>query len=118
VGIGASSGVLTSAAAAQTQTAGSTGAAQPGGALNENTFLQLLVAQMKYQDPMQPVNSTQFVTQLAQFQMLSVLTAMQQDLNTLVAAQTGGGAAAKGSGTGNGSGGTRGSGGSIASGAG
>jgi flagellar basal-body rod modification protein FlgD len=60
-------------------------------------FMQLLVAQMQYQDPMQPVSSTQFVTQLAQFQMLSVLMAMQKDLDTLVAA---GGGKSGGSGSG------------------
>lgn len=58
----------------------------PGGALGKNAFLQLLVAQLKYQNPMQPVSNTQFVTQLAQFQMLSDLTAIRSDLNALVAA--------------------------------
>jgi flagellar basal-body rod modification protein FlgD len=33
-------------------------------------FLQLLVAQLKNQDPTQPMDSTTFVTQLAQFQQL------------------------------------------------
>lgn len=101
MGLGA---IGTTSGAAAGQGASSTGAAaasssltQPGGALNENTFLQLLVAQMQYQDPMQPVSSTQFVTQLAQFQMLSVLMAMQKDLDTLVAA---GGGKSGGSGSG------------------
>jgi flagellar basal-body rod modification protein FlgD len=33
-------------------------------------FLQLLVAQLQNQDPTQPMDSTTFVTQLAQFQQL------------------------------------------------
>lgn len=112
MGLGASGSATATGGTGQTQAASSSASTltQPGGALNENTFLQLLVAQMQYQDPMQPVNSTQFVTQLAQFQMLSVLMAMQKDLDTLVAAQTGGGSGSasttsgSGSGTGSGSG--------------
>ena len=50
---------------------------------NESTFLQLLVAQMKNQDPTQPVDSTQFVTQLAQFSELEQSLAMRTDLDAL-----------------------------------
>jgi flagellar basal-body rod modification protein FlgD len=39
-------------------------------------FLQLLVAQLKNQDPTQPMDSTTFVTQLAQFQQLEATTNM------------------------------------------
>ena len=102
VGTGAIGGVGAGTPSEGAQTQGAAQAAQPGGSLGENTFLQLLVAQMKYQDPTQPVDSTQFVTQLAQFQMLTVLTAMQKDLDALAAAQAGansGGAGAGGAGT-------------------
>jgi len=81
----AATGAATGAGQSGSGAAASTGA--PGGALGENAFLQLLVAQLKYQDPMQPVDSTQFVTQLAQFQMLTEITSMKQDLDALVAAQ-------------------------------
>jgi flagellar basal-body rod modification protein FlgD len=37
---------------------------------DQNMFLQLLVAQLQNQDPTQPMDSTTFVTQLAQFQQL------------------------------------------------
>jgi flagellar basal-body rod modification protein FlgD len=61
-------------------------------------FLQLLVAQIKNQDPMNPTDGVQFLTQLAQFSALeqsislnATATAMQGDLDKLVAAapQTG-----------------------------
>ena len=55
-------------------------------------FLQLLVAQLKNQDPFNPTDSTQFVTQLAQFQQLEqsvkparISRAMRQDLDQLAA---------------------------------
>ncbi len=38
-----------------------------GGSLGEQQFLQLLVTQLQNQDPLQPVDNTQFVAQLAQF---------------------------------------------------
>jgi flagellar basal-body rod modification protein FlgD len=53
-----------------------------GGVANESTFLTLLVAQLKNQDPMSPADSTQFVTQLAQFSSLEALT----NINTNVGA--------------------------------
>ncbi len=51
--------------------------------LGENAFMQLLVTQLKNQDPTQPQDSSQFVTQLAQFTSLEKLTSMDQSLNTL-----------------------------------
>ncbi len=47
---------------------------------NENTFLQLLIAQIKNQDPTQPIDSTAFITQLAQFSQLEQLIGIRQDL--------------------------------------
>ena len=47
--------------------------------LNENTFLKLLVAQMKYQDPLAPTDSTQFLTQTAQFTEVSTLQQIEKD---------------------------------------
>ncbi len=44
------------------------------GALDREAFLKLLVAQLSHQDPLQPMEGTEFVTQLAQF------TAVEQQL--------------------------------------
>ena len=46
--------------------------------LNQDDFLKLLTAQLKHQDPLNPVDSTNFTSQLAQF---STLSGVQQ-LNT------------------------------------
>ena len=35
--------------------------------MDKDTFLQLLVAQMKYQDPLEPTSNTEYVAQYAQF---------------------------------------------------
>ncbi|MGD0669628.1 MAG: flagellar hook capping FlgD N-terminal domain-containing protein [Bryobacteraceae bacterium] len=62
-------------------------------ASDQNMFLQLLVAQLENQDPLNPVDGTTFVTQLAEFQQLdtsistgSDVSSILQDLNTLVGA--------------------------------
>jgi flagellar basal-body rod modification protein FlgD len=61
----------------------------------QNMFLQLLVAQLQNQDPMNPTDSSQFVSQLAQYQQLEQevdtgqdVSAIRQDLDGLVAAQS------------------------------
>ena len=50
---------------------------------DESTFLQLLVAQIQNQDPTQPIDSTTFLTQLAQFSQLEQLIGIRQDVSQL-----------------------------------
>jgi flagellar basal-body rod modification protein FlgD len=45
--------------------------------LDSQAFLQLLVAELKYQDPMSPADPTQFLTQTAQFTQVQTLQAIQ-----------------------------------------
>lgn len=72
---------------------------------NEETFLQLMVAQLKNQDPLQPTDGAQFLGQLAQFSQLEQLMGIHTDLNTLTATQAPAGATG---GTNNGTTGTNG----------
>ena len=51
-----------------------------GGIANTSTFLQLLVAQIKNQDPLKPTDGTAFLTQLAQFSQLEQLMGIRTDL--------------------------------------
>ena len=64
------------------QTSGSSSTTPPG-TVNENMFLQLLVAQLQNQDPMNPPDGTQFVTQLAQFQQLEQSINTGQDISAI-----------------------------------
>lgn len=50
-----------------------------GSSLGKEDFLQLLVTQMQYQDPLDPADNTEYVAQLAQF---SELEAMQNLVDT------------------------------------
>ena len=50
---------------------------------NEQTFLQLLVAQLQNQDPTQPQDGIQFITQLAQFASLEQQVEMRTDLDSI-----------------------------------
>jgi flagellar basal-body rod modification protein FlgD len=69
--------------------------AAPVGSVDKNMFLQLLVAQLRNQDPLNPTDGTQFVGQLAQFQQLEQgvntgqdIAAMRADLDQLVGSHT------------------------------
>lgn len=50
----------------------------PGGDLGRDQFLKLLVTQLRYQDPMSPMDSSQFSSQLAQFSTLEQLVRLNE----------------------------------------
>ena len=55
---------------------------------SQDTFLQLLVAQLKNQDPLQPQDGSAFVAQLAQFSNLDQAIGARQDLDAIRQALT------------------------------
>ncbi len=62
----------------------------PSGTLtNENTFLKLLVAQIKNQDPTSPADPTQFIGQLTQYSELEQLMQINTGIKTLTPGTTG-----------------------------
>ena len=50
---------------------------------DKSTFIQLLVAQLKNQNPLNPADGTQFVTQLAQFTTLEQSLQMNSSLTAI-----------------------------------
>ncbi|MEG2984651.1 MAG: flagellar hook capping FlgD N-terminal domain-containing protein [Peptostreptococcaceae bacterium] len=56
----------------------------PGQETDKDMFLKLLVAQMGHQDPMNPQDPTQYITQLAQFSTLEQMQSMNDGMDYLV----------------------------------
>ena len=79
--LGASSGAST-ASASQTSSSTGLGSVAP----SEGVFLQLLVSQLQNQDPLNPADSTTFVTQLAQFSELEQVIGIRTDTDQIAAA--------------------------------
>ncbi len=76
----ANDNVTANAAAANNNTSTQIGTDGLG---NQATFLNLLVEQLKNQDPTNPVDGTAFVTQLAEFNNVEQSLAMRQDLDAI-----------------------------------
>lgn len=55
---------------------------------SKEMFLQLLVAQIKNQDPLNPTDSVQFVSQLAQFSELEQVIAIRAGVEVLAGADS------------------------------
>ncbi len=55
----------------------------PAQVLTQNDFLQLVMAQMTNQDPLNPQKDTEFIAQMAQFSALEQSKSMQQDIAKL-----------------------------------
>ena len=70
---------------ASTNSPSSSSASSVGSLTSEQTFLQLLVAQIQNQDPLNPTDSTQFVSQLAQFSELEQVIAIRGDIESYAA---------------------------------
>jgi len=57
--------------------------------MGKQDFLTLFTAQLKNQDPLDPVKNEAFVAQLAQFSQLEALTNMQNSLDKFVSSMSG-----------------------------
>ena len=80
--------------------AGASQTTSPSGVTpSKELFLQLLVAQIKNQDPLNPTDGTQFVSQLAQFSELEQVIAIRTALDAQVAAGTAAGTSDPNAGT-------------------
>ena len=77
--IGSSSSILEQLAIKQPQ-------ATRSKTVSQETFLKLMVAQMNNQDPQKPMESGEFLSQLAQFGSLNGITELQKSFSTLATA--------------------------------
>lgn len=59
----------------------------PDNELGKDAFLKLLVAQMKYQDPMNPSDGTEFIAQTAQFTLVEKMAAMAEQNDKILGSQ-------------------------------
>jgi flagellar basal-body rod modification protein FlgD len=74
------SSASSSAAAAASSSSSSSSASSTASAPSEEMFLKLLVSQLQNQDPLNPTDSTQFVSELAQFSELEQVIAIRGDI--------------------------------------
>jgi flagellar basal-body rod modification protein FlgD len=69
--------------AAQQPTTGADGAKKKDDDIGKDAFLQLLVTQLKHQDPLDPQDNSEFLAQLAQFSSLESLQQIKEDMAAL-----------------------------------
>jgi flagellar basal-body rod modification protein FlgD len=74
-----------SASATDTSQGTATSSAQ---ALGKDEFLQLMIAQLKNQDPINPVKNEDYIAQLATFSSLEQLIAIKTGVNQLAGIET------------------------------
>ena len=65
--------------ASQTSVKNSTKSSNNG--MDKEAFLQLLVAQMKYQDPLEPTSNTEYISQYAQFSQVEQMQNMSNSMD-------------------------------------
>ncbi|PRY18212.1 flagellar hook capping FlgD N-terminal domain-containing protein [Kineococcus rhizosphaerae] len=84
----ANSDALTAASATKNANATDTSAAAKAKTKDDkDMFLKLLVAQLRYQDPSKPADTTQFMAQTAQFSALEAMQDVATQSSSMVAAQ-------------------------------
>jgi flagellar basal-body rod modification protein FlgD len=68
-------------AAASSSTSSTALPTNPSGTLGDDTFLQLMVTQLQDQDPLNPTDTSSYLSELAQF------TSLEQETNTATSTQ-------------------------------
>ncbi len=66
--------VAQAAAASSGSSASATSPENPNSVLGQNDFLKLMIAQLQAQNPLEPANGNEYVTELAQFTQLEQTT--------------------------------------------
>ncbi|HHU92035.1 MAG TPA: flagellar hook assembly protein FlgD [Halanaerobiaceae bacterium] len=58
-----------------------------GNNLDKDAFFKLLITQLKYQDPLTPMDNTEFIAQMAQFSSLEQMANMNKNLSQFLRIQ-------------------------------
>ena len=80
-GVATADSLLLSNSSSTSSTSSSSSSSSSSNELGKDAFIQLLVTQMKYQDPLNPMDNQEMLAQLAQF------TALEQMMNVAQASQ-------------------------------
>jgi flagellar basal-body rod modification protein FlgD len=82
LGANSNTGLVTSNTGSTATTSASTTSDpnNPFASIGQGDFLKLLVAEMQNQDPMQPMDDTQFINQVTQLNSVEQITEMNQNL--------------------------------------
>jgi flagellar basal-body rod modification protein FlgD len=76
-----------SSSTASSSSAGSSAIDSASKDLGKDAFLQLLVSQLKNQDPLNPMKDTEFISQLATFSSLEQMSSMNSSMTNLLQQQ-------------------------------
>jgi len=79
--------MTTSAINAATATGASTNTTSKKGALDQADFLKIFVTQLKFQDPLEPLDNYQMASQMAQFSMVQSLNDMSASMKSMESSQ-------------------------------
>lgn len=60
---------------------------EDGNNLDKDAFFELLTTQLRYQDPLSPMDNTQFIAQMAQFSSLEQMENMNSNMNQFLKIQ-------------------------------
>ncbi len=80
-GVLVNNGTSASAASSNISKAIKASEAEAGKSLDKDAFLQLLVTQMQYQDPLKPTSNTEYISQLATFSSLEQMQNMSNSMD-------------------------------------
>lgn len=84
VGATSSTGATAATTGATSKTSAALGAAA---GMGKDDFMQLLISQLKNQDPMKPMEDKEFITQLAQFSALESMEKLTEQMEELTGSQ-------------------------------
>jgi flagellar basal-body rod modification protein FlgD len=70
-----------------TTTTALAGGTAPSNEMDSQMFLKLLVAQLRYQDPMNPAKGTEFMAQTAQFTMVEKMQELAKSMTEMLASE-------------------------------